>query len=104
MADPVAEHQEQVAAALQTFHIDLPETALTRAIDPVIAWLGKVSAVIWPILVITITVNVVMRYVVGRGLVEEIKRRVPVWKREHYADGTREWVDPTRPHETAGAP
>jgi molybdopterin synthase catalytic subunit len=28
-----------------------------------------------------------------RYLIEEIKRRVPVWKREHYADGTREWVD-----------
>ena len=32
-----------------------------------------------------------MRYVV-----EELKHRVPIWKREHYADGTREWVDPTR--------
>ena len=30
-----------------------------------------------------------------RFLIEEIKRRVPIWKREHYADGTREWVDPT---------
>lgn len=28
-----------------------------------------------------------------RYLIEEIKKRVPVWKREHYADGTREWVD-----------
>jgi molybdopterin synthase catalytic subunit len=32
-----------------------------------------------------------------RYLIEEIKKRVPVWKREHYADGTREWVDPTAP-------
>lgn len=32
-----------------------------------------------------------MRYVI-----EEIKRRVPIWKREHYSDGTRIWVDPTR--------
>ena len=32
-----------------------------------------------------------------RYVIEEIKRRVPIWKREHYADGTREWVDPTRP-------
>ena len=31
-----------------------------------------------------------------RFVIEELKRRVPVWKREHYADGTREWVDPTR--------
>ena len=30
-----------------------------------------------------------------RFLIEEIKKRVPVWKREHYADGSREWVDPT---------
>lgn len=28
-----------------------------------------------------------MRYVI-----EEIKKRVPVWKLEHYQDGTREWV------------
>ena len=28
-----------------------------------------------------------------RYVVEELKRRVPVWKREHYADGRREWVD-----------
>lgn len=27
--------------------------------------------------------------------IEEIKRRVPIWKEEEYSDGTREWVDPT---------
>ena len=31
----------------------------------------------------------------ARYVIEELKRRVPIWKREHYADGTREWVDPT---------
>lgn len=36
----------------------------------------------------------------SRYLIEEIKKRVPIWKREHYADGTREWVDPTRAPET----
>ncbi|MEP7176772.1 MAG: molybdenum cofactor biosynthesis protein MoaE [Gemmatimonadales bacterium] len=30
-----------------------------------------------------------------RYVIEEVKRRVPVWKREHYADGTVTWVDPT---------
>ena len=35
-------------------------------------------------------------YEASRWVIEEIKRRVPIWKREHYADGTREWVDPTR--------
>jgi molybdopterin synthase catalytic subunit len=33
----------------------------------------------------------------ARYVIEEIKKRVPIWKREHYVDGTREWVDPTRP-------
>lgn len=31
----------------------------------------------------------------ARYVIEQLKRRVPIWKREHYADGTREWVDPT---------
>lgn len=28
----------------------------------------------------------------ARWIIEEIKRRVPVWKREHYADGKGEWL------------
>jgi molybdopterin synthase catalytic subunit len=34
-------------------------------------------------------------YEASRFVIEELKRRVPIWKREAYADGTREWVDPT---------
>ncbi len=30
-----------------------------------------------------------------RYVIEEIKKRLPIWKMEHYADGTRSWVDPT---------
>lgn len=30
-----------------------------------------------------------------RYVIEEVKRRVPVWKKEFYADGTVKWVDPT---------
>jgi molybdopterin synthase catalytic subunit len=32
-----------------------------------------------------------------RYIVDETKARAPIWKLEHYADGTREWVN-------AGAP
>jgi molybdopterin synthase catalytic subunit len=28
----------------------------------------------------------------ARFVIEELKRRVPIWKQEHYTDGTREWV------------
>jgi molybdopterin synthase catalytic subunit len=30
-----------------------------------------------------------------RYVIEEVKRRLPIWKREFYADGTVAWVDPT---------
>lgn len=30
-----------------------------------------------------------------RLAIDEVKRRVPIWKREHYADGSVAWVDPT---------
>ena len=41
-------------------------------------------------------------YAASRWVIEELKRRVPIWKREHYTDGTREWVDPSG-HSRAGA-
>jgi molybdopterin synthase catalytic subunit len=28
-----------------------------------------------------------------REVIEEIKKRVPVWKKEHYADGTESWLE-----------
>jgi molybdopterin synthase catalytic subunit len=31
-----------------------------------------------------------------RYLIETVKVRVPIWKKEFYTDGTVEWVDPTR--------
>jgi molybdopterin synthase catalytic subunit len=31
-------------------------------------------------------------YDASRYIIEELKKRVPIWKREHYVDGTREWV------------
>jgi len=31
-----------------------------------------------------------------RYAIDQIKSRAPIWKRERYADGTEEWVDPTR--------
>ncbi len=33
----------------------------------------------------------------ARYVIEELKQRVPIWKREQYDDGTREWVPATTP-------
>jgi len=42
-------------------------------------------------------------YEASRYVIEEIKKRLPVWKREHYADGDRSWVEGVTP-EVADAP
>src|SRR3954469_25150094 len=42
-------------------------------------------------------------YQASRYVIEQLKARVPIWKREHYTDGTREWIDPTAKREKAGA-
>jgi molybdopterin synthase catalytic subunit len=45
-------------------------------------------------------------YQASRYVIEQLKQRVPIWKREHYSDGTREWIDPTataRPLSALGA-
>ncbi len=35
-------------------------------------------------------------YDASRYVIEELKRRLPIWKREEYVDGTREWVGTAR--------
>lgn len=32
----------------------------------------------------------------ARDVIEALKQRVPIWKREHYLSGEREWIDPTK--------
>ena len=31
----------------------------------------------------------------GRWLIDKLKESVPIWKKEHYADGTTEWLHAT---------
>lgn len=40
----------------------------------------------------------------GRWLIDTLKERVPIWKKELYADGSTEWVHPTdAPSDAASA-
>ena len=41
-------------------------------------------------------------YEASRYVIEEIKKRLPVWKKEHYSDGESDWVEGTVP--PVGAP
>ena len=42
-------------------------------------------------------------YDASRYVIEEIKKRLPVWKKEHYTDGAAEWVVGQVPPGTASA-
>jgi molybdopterin synthase catalytic subunit len=42
-------------------------------------------------------------YEASRYVIEEIKKRLPVWKREHYTDGRSEWVEGVRPGRAGAA-
>lgn len=43
-------------------------------------------------------------YDASRYVIEAIKERLPVWKREHYVDGERRWVPGRRPPQTETSP
>ena len=43
-------------------------------------------------------------YEASRFVIEEVKRRLPVWKREGYVDGTSEWVNAGGVSQGAAAP
>lgn len=51
-------------------HTELPETRFSRRLDPLMRGVGKLSSYIWVVLVAVITINVLMRYVIGKGLIE----------------------------------
>jgi molybdopterin synthase catalytic subunit len=43
-------------------------------------------------------------YEASRFVIEELKKRLPIWKREHYVDGRSEWVEAASgKHEASGA-
>ena len=37
-----------------------------------------------------------------RFVIDEVKARVPIWKRERYADGDRQWLHPEQAAEPGG--
>jgi molybdopterin synthase catalytic subunit len=41
-------------------------------------------------------------YEASRYVIEELKRRLPVWKHEHYADGETRWLDGQVPTAASG--
>lgn len=43
-------------------------------------------------------------YEASRYIIEELKRRLPIWKREHYLEGESQWVAGNLPQDAEGTP
>ena len=81
------EMAEQMIRELVTFSFDrwpLEEIKILHRLGRV--WLGQIAVVI--------EVKSAHRdeaYQASRYLIEEIKHKIPIWKKEYFADGTSEW-------------
>lgn len=50
--------------------MELPETALSRVVDPLLARIGLWTSYLWLLLLSIIVINVVLRYAFGEGRIE----------------------------------
>jgi TRAP-type mannitol/chloroaromatic compound transport system permease small subunit len=50
--------------------VELPQTRLSKIIDPVIILIGQAASYLWLVLLLVIVVNVVLRYIFGEGHIE----------------------------------
>lgn len=85
---PMAERELAAIAAAAAGQFDTPDIVVEHRVGRLA--LGEASvaiAVAHP--------HRAAAYDASRHIIEQIKQRLPVWKREAYADGSREWVDPT---------
>lgn len=56
--------------------------------------LGQVPATEASVAIVVSTPHRADAFAAGQWLIDELKKDVPIWKREQWADGTAEWVHP----------
>lgn len=54
----------------EIFSLQLPQTALSRLIDPLLLRIGQATSWLWVALLVIIVMNVVLRYAFGEGRIE----------------------------------
>lgn len=95
-----------VAALRYSAYSEMAETELVRIADEMRDQFGVTSAVIehrlGPLEIGDIAIGIAAAHEHRAPAIasvayamDEIKRRVPIWKEEEYTDGTKGWVDPT---------
>jgi molybdopterin synthase catalytic subunit len=56
--------------------------------------LGRVPLTEASVAIVVSTPHRADAFAAGHWLIDSLKRDVPIWKQEHWADGTSEWVHP----------
>jgi molybdopterin synthase catalytic subunit len=56
--------------------------------------LGRVPLAEASVAIVVSTPHRADAFAAGQWLIDTLKRDVPIWKQEHWADGTSEWVHP----------
>lgn len=67
---PSTPHEPHVDLDSLLHHTALPETRLSRPADALIRRIGRLSSYLWVVLIGVIATNVILRYVIGKGLIE----------------------------------
>jgi len=57
--------------------------------------LGRVPLAEASVAIVVSTPHRADAFAAGQWLIDSLKRDVPIWKQEHWADGKSEWVHPT---------
>ncbi len=65
---------------------------------------GKVAVGDTAVVVITASAHRSEAYAANRYIIDRIKHEAPIWKCEHYADGTQEWGNNCNCHSVTGDP
>lgn len=76
---------EEAARRLDTHHIAVEHRTGTLAVGDVSVAIAVASP------------HRAQAYDASRFVIEEIKKRLPVWKEEHYTDGETRWLDGAAP-------
>jgi len=63
---------------------------------------GKVAVGDSAVVVITASAHRSEAYAANRHIIDRIKHEAPIWKCEHYADGTKEWGNNCNCHSVTG--
>ena len=63
---------------------------------------GKVAAGDTAVVVVTASAHRSEAYAANRYIIDRIKHETPIWKCEHYADGTKEWGNNCNCHAVTG--